>query len=57
MKFDNIVGNPPYQDTNKRNTTPHKLWIDFTKKEFFRLVKGWWVFVTGITIFIFKSKQ
>ena len=34
MKFDNIVGNPPYQDTNKRNTTPHKLWIDFTKKSF-----------------------
>ena len=34
MKFDNVVGNPPYLDTKQRNTTPHKLWIDFTRKSF-----------------------
>ena len=34
MKFDTIVANPPFQDMVNRNTTPHKLWIDFTKKSF-----------------------
>ncbi len=33
MQFDTILANPPFQDTVNRNTTPHKLWIDFTKKE------------------------
>lgn len=34
MKFDTIVANPPFQDVVNRNTTPHKLWIDFTKRTF-----------------------
>jgi hypothetical protein len=33
-KFDGIMVNPPFQDSEKRNKTPHKLWIDFTKKTF-----------------------
>lgn len=33
MKFDTIVSNPPFQDRDSRGRTPHKLWIDFTKKE------------------------
>lgn len=39
MKFDVILTNPPFQDTEKRNTTPHKLWIDFTRVVFDRLLK------------------
>ena len=39
MKFDVILTNPPFQDTVKRNTTPHKLWIDFTRAVFDRLLK------------------
>lgn len=34
MKFDLVVANPPFQDTNNRGKTPHKLWIDFTKAIF-----------------------
>lgn len=34
MKFDLIVSNPPFEDSQKRKKTPHKLWIDFTHKEF-----------------------
>lgn len=34
MKFDLVVANPPFQDTNNRGKTPHKLWIDFTKATF-----------------------
>ena len=33
-KFDCLFVNPPFQDTIKRNNTPHKLWIDFTIKSF-----------------------
>lgn len=33
MQFDTIISNPPFQDRNARGKTPHKLWIDFTKKE------------------------
>lgn len=36
MKFDVILTNPPFQDTERRNTTPHKLWIDFTRAIFER---------------------
>lgn len=32
--FDNVFVNPPFEDKNKRNTTPHKLWLDFTIKTF-----------------------
>jgi len=32
MKFDLIATNPPFQDTVRRGKTPHKLWIEFTKK-------------------------
>jgi hypothetical protein len=32
--FDLSVSNPPFQDSTNRNTTPHKLWIDFTHREF-----------------------
>lgn len=32
--FDVIITNPPFQDTEKRGRTPHKLWIDFTRKAF-----------------------
>lgn len=38
MKFDVILTNPPFQDTEKRNTTPHKLWIDFTRAVFDRFL-------------------
>lgn len=38
VKFDVILTNPPFQDTEKRNTTPHKLWIDFTRAVFDRLL-------------------
>ena len=34
MKFDLIATNPPFQDTESRGKTPHKLWIEFTKKTF-----------------------
>ena len=34
MKFDLILTNPPFQDSTNRGKTPHKLWIDFTKKAF-----------------------
>lgn len=30
MQFDVILSNPPFQDSQSRNKTPHKLWIDFT---------------------------
>jgi hypothetical protein len=32
MKFDNIFGNPPFQDNENRKKTQHKLWIEFTTK-------------------------
>jgi hypothetical protein len=38
LKFDVILTNPPFQDSVKRNKTPHKLWIDFTKAVFDRLL-------------------
>lgn len=34
MKFDVVLANPPFQDSEKRGKTPHKLWIDFTIKAF-----------------------
>jgi hypothetical protein len=40
MKFDLIVSNPPFEDSKKRKKTPHKLWIDFTHKEFSLLKEG-----------------
>lgn len=33
-KIDVIFVNPPFENKLKRNKTPHKLWIDFTKKSF-----------------------
>jgi len=38
--FDVIASNPPFQDRQKRNTTPHKVWIDFTKKAMGSLNEG-----------------
>lgn len=38
MKFDAILTNPPFQDSRKRGKTPHKLWIDFTRATFDRLL-------------------
>lgn len=32
MKFNNIFGNPPFQDNDKRKKTQHKLWPEFTLK-------------------------
>ena len=32
MYFDVIFGNPPFQKTDTRKKTQHKLWIDFTVK-------------------------
>lgn len=34
MKFDLVITNPPFQDTQNRGKTPHKLWIDFTLRHF-----------------------
>jgi len=34
MIFDFIFGNPPFQDTENRKKTQHKLWIEFTTKWF-----------------------
>jgi hypothetical protein len=39
MQFDVILTNPPFQDSLARGKTPHKLWIDFTKKVFSSLLK------------------
>ncbi|WIB65878.1 hypothetical protein [Curtobacterium sp. MCBD17_040] len=39
MKFDVVLTNPPFQDSTRRNTTPHKLWIDFTVAVFDRLLR------------------
>lgn len=38
MKFDIILTNPPFQDSKRRGKTPHKLWIDFTRAVFDRLL-------------------
>jgi hypothetical protein len=38
VKFDVILTNPPFQDTTRRGKTPHKLWIDFTRAVFDRLL-------------------
>lgn len=38
MKFDLVITNPPFQDTSNRGKTPHKLWIDFTKMSFSKLL-------------------
>ena len=38
MKFDVIITNPPFQDSTRRGKTPHKLWIDFTRAVFTRLL-------------------
>jgi len=38
MKFDLILANPPFQDSTNRGKTPHKLWIDFTRIAFEKLL-------------------
>jgi hypothetical protein len=38
VRFDVILTNPPFQDSAKRGRTPHKLWIDFTRAVFDRLL-------------------
>jgi hypothetical protein len=32
MKFDLVLTNPPFQDSAKRGRTPHKLWIEFSRR-------------------------
>lgn len=39
MKFDVVLTNPPFQDTLRRKKTPHKLWIDFTKRVFWNYLR------------------
>jgi len=34
VKFNNIFGNPPFQNNITKNKTQHKIWIDFTLKAF-----------------------
>ena len=34
MKFDVVLTNPPFQNRARRGRTPHKIWIDFTKRTF-----------------------
>jgi hypothetical protein len=34
MQFDVVVTNPPFQDSENRGRTRHKLWIDFTREVF-----------------------
>lgn len=46
MKFRNIVGNPPFQDSVNRGKTQHKIWINFTMNSFYDLLEddgnlGW----------------
>lgn len=46
MLFDNIIGNPPFQDSVNRGKTQHKVWINFTINSFYNLLKdngnlGW----------------
>lgn len=38
--FDNLLGNPPFQNSKDRKKTPHKLWIEFTEKAFTWLKPG-----------------
>jgi hypothetical protein len=39
MKFDLVITNPPFQDSERRGKTPHKLWIDFTIRCFDKWLK------------------
>ena len=39
MRFDLVLTNPPFQDSLKRNKTPHKLWIEFTQVAMEHLLK------------------
>jgi len=40
MKFDLEINNPPFQDTDNRGKTQHKLWIDFIFHSFDILKEG-----------------
>lgn len=39
MRFDLILTNPPFQDSENRGKTHHKLWIDFTLHTFNELLR------------------
>lgn len=41
--FDVVITNPPFQDSQRRGRTPHKLWIDFTREviETYLAEGGW----------------
>lgn len=50
MKFDVIVGNPPYQDSNNKAKN-NKLWHKFVMKTDYLKHNGWMCFVNPVSMF------
>jgi hypothetical protein len=53
MKFDVIVGNPPYQ---RKTSKTHKLWVEFLKQSY-NLSNGYVFYVTPTLLFTGNSKR